>query len=149
MNETIVVGIDGSTSARLATRWAAREAELRHADLILVSAWNMPLDGYNFGDVPFSEEALKSLEVEAEERLAEAAEDARQVATDLWIMTEAAQGQPASVLLHASRNADLLVIGSRGLGGFRGLLLGSVSRQCVDHASCPVVVVRHLNADFP
>src|SRR3954451_3540217 len=129
MNETIVVGIDGSPSARLAARWAAREAEVRHADLILVSAWNMPLDGYNFGDVPFTEEALKSLAVEAEERLAEAAEDARAVATDLWIMTQAVQGQAAGVLLHASRDADLLVIGSRGLGGFRGLLLGSVSQQ--------------------
>jgi nucleotide-binding universal stress UspA family protein len=149
MNETIVVGVDGSTSARLATRWAAREAQLRHADLILASAWNMPLDGYNFGDVPFSEDALKALEVEAEERLAEAAEDARLVATDLWIVTEAVQGQAAGVLLHASRDADLLVVGSRGLGGFRGLLLGSVSRQCVDHASCPVVVVRHVNADIP
>ena len=145
MNETIVVGIDGSPTARLATRWAAREAELRHADLILVSAWNMPLDGYNFGDVPFSEEALKSLEIEAEERLAEAAEEARGVATNLWIMTQAVQGQAASALLQASRDADLLVIGSRGLGGFRGLLLGSVGQQCVDHASCPVVVVRHLN----
>ena len=145
MNETIVVGIDGSTSARLATRWAAREAELRRADLILVSAWNMPLDGYNFGDVPFSEEALKSLEIEAEERLAEAAEDARSVATDLWIVTQAVQGQAASVLMHASRDADLLVLGSRGLGGFRELLLGSVGQQCVNHASCPVVVVRHLN----
>jgi len=145
MNETIVVGIDGSASARLATKWAAREADLRHADLILVSAWNMPLDGYNFGDVPFSEEALKSLEVEAEERLAEAAEDARSVATNLWIMTQAVQGQAASVLMHASRHADLLVLGSRGLGGFRELLLGSVGQQCVNHASCPVVVVRHLN----
>ncbi len=145
MNETIVVGIDGSTSARLATRWAAREAELRRADLILVSAWNMPLDGYNFGDVPFSEEALKSLEIEAEERLAEAAEDARSVATDLWIVTQAVQGQATSVLMHASRHADLLVLGSRGLGGFRELLLGSVGQQCVNHASCPVVVVRHLN----
>jgi nucleotide-binding universal stress UspA family protein len=145
MNETIVVGIDGSASARLATKWAAREADLRHADLILVSAWNMPLDGYNFGDVPFSEEALKSLEVESEERLAEAAEDARSVATNLWIMTQAVQGQAASVLMHASRHADLLVLGSRGLGGFRELLLGSVGQQCVNHASCPVVVVRHLN----
>jgi len=149
MNETIVVGIDGSTSARLATRWAAREAEIRHADLVLVSAWNMPLDGYNFGDAPFSEDALKGLEIEAEERLAEAAEEARTVASDLWIITEAAQGQAAAVLLHAARDADLLVVGSRGLGGFRGLLLGSVSQQCVDHASCPVVIVRHLNTDFP
>jgi nucleotide-binding universal stress UspA family protein len=64
-------------------------------------------------------------------------------------VTEAVQGQAAGVLLHASRDADLLVVGSRGLGGFRGLLLGSVSRQCVDHASCPVVVVRHVNADIP
>src|SRR5690242_4228627 len=127
MNETIVVGIDGSASARLATRWAAREAKMRHADLVLVSAWSMPLDGYNFGDVPFTDEALKSLEIEAEERLAEAAEEARAVAPDLWIITEAVEGQPAAVLLHTSRDADLLVIGSRGLGGFRGLVLGSVS----------------------
>ena len=145
MNETIVVGIDGSPAARLAARWAAHEADLRRADLILVSAWNLPLDGYSFGDVPLPEEALKALEVQAEERLAEAAEDARTVATDLWIVTEAVQGQAATVLLHAARHADLLVVGSRGLGGFRGLLLGSVSQQCVDHAPCPVVVVRHLD----
>jgi nucleotide-binding universal stress UspA family protein len=60
-------------------------------------------------------------------------------------MTQAVQGQAASVLMHASRHADLLVLGSRGLGGFRELLLGSVGQQCVNHASCPVVVVRHLN----
>ncbi|MFL5790088.1 MAG: universal stress protein [Actinomycetota bacterium] len=149
MNETIVVGVDGSMAARLAVRWAAREAELRKADLILVSAWSILLDGFSLGDVAVTEDLLKGLEIDAEQRLAEAANDARAVATDISITTEAVEGNPSAVLLHAARDADLLVIGSRGLGGFRGLLLGSVSQQCADHASCPVVVVRHVDGDTP
>ncbi len=59
--------------------------------------------------------------------------------------TIAAEGQPANVLLKISEGADLLVVGSRGLGGFRELLLGSVSQQCAQHASCPVVIIRHMD----
>lgn len=59
------------------------------------------------------------------------------------VRTEVRYGTPASVLLHAARGATLLVVGSRGRGGFAGLLLGSVAQHCAQHAECPVVVVRH------
>jgi nucleotide-binding universal stress UspA family protein len=144
---TIVVGVDGSHPARLAARWAAREAELRDADLVLISAWNVPVESFAFAGPAFTDDALKSLEMTAEQHLGDALDEVRLASNGVDVTTKAIEGQAASVLLHAARTADLLVVGSRGLGGFRGLLLGSVSQQCVDHAACPVVVVRHLHAE--
>jgi nucleotide-binding universal stress UspA family protein len=150
MSGTIVVGIDGSEAASLAARWAAREAEIRHADLLLVSAWSIQVDGFGFAGVAFSEDLFKSFQTTAEDHLAGVADQVRGISKGLDVTTKAVEGQAASALLHASRDAELLVVGSRGLGGFGGfggLLLGSVSQQCVDHAPCPVVVVRHLHTE--
>ena len=147
MTSTIVVGIDGSDTASLAARWAAREADIRGADLLVICAWSIPVDGFGFAGVAFSEDIFKSFLATAEGHLADAADQARAISKGLNVTTKAIEGQAATVLLHAARDADLLVVGSRGRGGFRGLLLGSVSQQCVDHAPCPVVVVRHLHAE--
>jgi nucleotide-binding universal stress UspA family protein len=144
MDGTIVVGIDGSESARLAARWAAREAELRHVSLLLVSAWDMPSYGFSFGAAANIDDMLKALERTAEDNIAEAIDEVRAVSSVVDLSTQVVQGQAAAVLVGAARDAELLVVGSRGLGGFRELLLGSVSQQCVNHAACPVVVVRHL-----
>ena len=138
---TIVVGVDGSAGARAAAAFALREARLRQARLRLVAAWHLPVAVFPGGFTP----AVQGQdELEA---LARAALDECVVAlgdTEVEIETKIRAGRPAEVLIQESADdAELLVVGSRGLGGFRGLLLGSVGQQCAHHAHCPVVVVRH------
>jgi nucleotide-binding universal stress UspA family protein len=88
-------------------------------------------------------EGVVDFEEVAKQTLQEAVAQAAGPSTGVEIRTHVVRGQPAEVLLNAAKDADLLVVGSRGRGGFKGLLLGSVSTQCVHHASCPVVVVRN------
>ncbi|MGZ5212153.1 MAG: universal stress protein [Actinomycetota bacterium] len=141
----LVVGVDGSESATSAVRWAAHEAELRGTKLEMISAWEVSVSnvGYGLGLAEISGEMLTGLEQNAEEVLSTAAEVARDGSPHIEIETRTVEGQAAEVLVEAARGADLLVVGSRGKGGFRELLLGSVSQQCAHHASCPVVIVRH------
>ena len=145
----LVVGVDGSKGATSAVRWAAREANVRGAKLELVSVWEVSVSsvGFGLGFSEMSHEMLKRLEQNAEEFLATAAEVAREAFPDLEIETRTVEGQAADVLVRAGHGADLLVVGSRGMGGFAELLLGSVSQQCAHHATCPVVIVRHLRPD--
>ena len=140
---TIVVGVDGSAGARAAAAFALREARLRQARLRLVAALHLPVAVFPGGFTP----AVQGQdELEA---LARAALDECVVAlgdTEVEIETKIRAGRPAEVLIQESADdAELLVVGSRGLGGFRGLLLGSVGQQCAHHAHCPVVVVRHAS----
>jgi nucleotide-binding universal stress UspA family protein len=143
MTSRIVVGVDGSESARRAVRWAAREARDRRARLELVSAWHLPSYGESLAAVMSAEDLMKELIRDAEDLLGEARDAARVEAPDVPIETHAIEGQPATVLMEAAEGASLLVLGSRGLGGFRGLLLGSVSTECAHRARCPVVIVPH------
>jgi nucleotide-binding universal stress UspA family protein len=145
MTERIVVGVDGSETAELAARWAAREARLRGATLELVTAWEVAPVAYGYGYVAIPEEFLKGLVKAAEDTMAAALEVVRAEAPDVEVQTTVVEGPAAQVLLEAAEGAELLVMGSRGLGGFRELLLGSVSQQCAHHARCPVVIVRHLH----
>lgn len=147
MSGRVVAGVDGSDTAKKAVRWAAREAKLRGSKLELVSAWEIPVYGfaYDQGYAAMSEEMLKGLVENAEEYLAAAVTEARSEALEVEIETITVEGQAANVLVDVSRGADLLVIGSRGLGGFRELVLGSVSQQCAQHCTCPVVIVRHMD----
>jgi nucleotide-binding universal stress UspA family protein len=139
----IVVGVDGSEPARLAARWAAHEAQLRAAEVLLVSAWEVPTYAFTYGgSAGLSDQWVSALRELAETRVAEASEAIRAIADRVVVSTRVVEGQAASVLLEAADGADLLVVGSRGLGGFRELLLGSVSQQCASPATCPVVVVR-------
>ena len=135
---TIVVGVDGSSSSQAALRWALRQAQLEGAPVEAVAAWTYPpLSGWG-PTVPGPE-----IEEAARRALAETVtqeEDTARPAVPVRQLAEC--GHPAEVLLRAARGAHLLVVGSRGLGGFSGTLLGSVSRHCAEHASCPVVVVR-------
>jgi nucleotide-binding universal stress UspA family protein len=87
--------------------------------------------------VPVDEETWRSSN---EKKLAKALDEAGASSCGVPVTSELVQGQPADVLCEAAKDADLLVVGSRGLGGFRGLLLGSVSQQCAHHAPCPVVI---------
>lgn len=137
----IVVGVDGSPNAMAALRWAIDEAEHRDATVEAVSVWQYPYSG-DWGAALLTERDLEALAKHTAETLdewiVEACPDERQRARVRPVVRE---GGPAWVLLDLAKDADLLVVGRRGRGGFLGLLLGSVSTQCVHHAPCPLVVV--------
>ncbi len=141
----IVVGVDGSDHSRLALGWALREAAQRHEPLTVLSVRPAPVrpatDIYwAVPDLPagaFDEEAERKILQQFVDKVA--SETAASV-PDISIVVE--RGDPAEELIRASRDAGLLVVGSRGSGGFARLLLGSVSSKVVHHAACPVVVIR-------
>jgi nucleotide-binding universal stress UspA family protein len=137
----IVVGIDHSDGAKAALRFALEEARIRQATLRAVHAWK-----FDYLGAPGIMGTLPPGEYEALQRAAEAALDAtfKEVANAEGVEVErrVVEGAPAAVLVEESRDANLLVVGSRGLGGFAQLLLGSVSQQCAHYAECPVVIVR-------
>lgn len=138
--QRIVVGIDGSEASLVALRWAAGEARLRAARLEVVHAWHPPyVGGYPYTGIPLFDP--DSLEDSAAVTLDKAIAGIH--ASDLAYPIEriASKGGASAVLLEVSKGADLVVLGSRGLGGFASLLLGSVSHQVVQHAECPVVIV--------
>jgi len=136
----IVVGVDDSPGGRAALAWAMREAELRQAELEVVHAWSLPMaEGWN-REWPVDEAWFRNQTTKLLERLV-AEYTAAHGAAVRPILVPLDCDVPANGLLEQSRGADLLVVGSRGRGGFTGLLLGSVSTQVVHHASCPVVVV--------
>jgi nucleotide-binding universal stress UspA family protein len=138
----IVVGVDGSQCSKAALRWAMTQARLIDATLEAVNAWQDPVMlGYSYGWAPalFEGNSIPTItEMILDETVAdvEAQED-----RPVEVHTRVAQGHPAQVLLEAATGAQLLVVGSRGHGTFAGILLGSISQHCLQHASCPVVVV--------
>lgn len=136
---TIVVGFDGSPHARAALEYAAREALEHGSDLRVVSVWHVPVMAYAAGIGPAPGFDPHELEEAARQTASHAVEQIGQDA--LTVETRVREGQAAHVLVEEAVEADLLVLGSRGLGGFKGLLLGSVSQQCAAHARCPVVIV--------
>ena len=137
---TIVVGVDGSETAVQALRFAIAEAWIRGDDVRAVSAWHVPPTVYGSGLVP------PTVDPSAYEKLARSALDdsleaAAAAESGVAVTPVVSRGKPAHVLCAEAEDADLLILGSRGLGGFRGLLLGSTGQQCTHHASCPVVIV--------
>lgn len=141
----IVVGVDGSDASRRALRWAVDEARLRHADLHVVHASAEPFVAPHGPSIPGLVRAVQAVDGRPE-RVLEASL-AGVLDGDVPVRREIIAGPAAPALLAAAQDADLLVVGSRGRGGFTGLLLGSVSQQCVAHAPCPVVVVRAGGTD--
>jgi len=140
--ETIVVGTDGSEGAAAAVAFAAGEAALRAARLRIVSAWEIPVVAYGGGFAPpLDAETLDALRARANQVAEDALAAAKSVQPSLEGEALAVEGQPAEVLLEQAADAELIVVGNRGLGGFKSLLLGSISQQVVHHATCPVVVV--------
>ena len=140
---TIVVGIDGSEESNNALRFAFEEARLRGAGLHAVHAWEVFVGGLGGGLIwPPSPEAEQDILEDRERWLRTTIEEIVGDPAGVEISSTAKVGTPAEVLIAASAGADLLVVGSRGHGGFAGLLLGSVSQQCAHHAPCPVVIVR-------
>ena len=142
-DRVIVVGVDGSPSAQAALRFALDEARLRDADVRAVAVWHVPVAAYGDGFVPPDPGLMAHLEAEARRTLEGALAGVSEKASVASVESVVREGSPARVLLEEAVDADLLVVGSRGLGGFRGLLLGSVSQQCSHHAPCPVVIVPH------
>ena len=137
--DNIVVGVDGSETAAAALRWAVREADLHGRRVVAVLSWG-------FLDQHHAEEGV-TFDPEYDEAKARAALDAYVQAavgpdTAAQVERHTPCDLPAPALVAASADAALLVVGARGLGGFKGLLLGSVSQHCLHHARCPIAIVR-------
>jgi nucleotide-binding universal stress UspA family protein len=141
----IVVGVDGSPGAQAALEWAAAEARLRGAPLRIAHAWHLPAATYGSGGFvpPVGMSWDDDLEAAARAGLDKVVDDASELLAGIEVERHLGEGPAAVVLTDAARGADMLVVGSRGLGGFKELLLGSVGHQCAQHAACPVVIVRH------
>lgn len=137
----VVVGVDGSGSGSEAVCWAAREAVRRGVRLRLVSALVVP-DSNHIGNPGLGTSYKKNMTDAAEEVLAEAVALARDTEPGVDMESELRMGFAAQVLLAESESAGLVVVGSRGLGGFSGLLVGSVAVALAARGACPVVVVR-------
>jgi nucleotide-binding universal stress UspA family protein len=150
----IVVGVDGSPESKQALRWALTEARLRHSRVRAVWVWHLPMKfvpttsgiGPTSMYEPVDPERNDELRRRAEQQLdAVVAEVKRETpeGADVRVGQEVVCGHSAEMLVEAAADADMLVVGSRGRGGFAGLLLGSVSQACAHHARCPVVIIRH------
>ena len=137
--EQILVGTDGTPAGRAAVRWAAAEAQRRHVVLRIVHVFEWDRWSARYDSGTENVDVCRRL---ADAVVAEAETQARMIAPAVRIEVSALAGSPAPGLLDAATDAGLLVLGSRGRGGFAGLLLGSVSRRVATHANCPVVVVR-------
>ncbi|MDE0116030.1 MAG: universal stress protein [bacterium] len=139
----IVVGVEGSGGARAALRWAIKEARHRNAFVDVVTAYSTT---YVPASPDFNYVPLDPIDLEAEvKRMQDSVIDEviAEVDTEgVEIRRRMVRGRAADTLIAESDNAAMLVVGSRGRGGFRGLLLGSVSQQITHHGSCPVVIVR-------
>lgn len=143
MSGFVVVGVDGSESSVAALRVAAEEASARDAKLHIVVAWHVPLAVYTDGLPPPPEVATDMKD--AAEDIAKLAESKVPAGIEYEIMMR--EGQPQDVLVEESKGAEVLVVGSRGLGAFSRLVLGSVSEHVSHHATCPVVVVPPTDTD--
>ena len=136
----VLVGVDGSVSAQAALAWAAAEASFRHCPLHIVHTFTWPMIGDPFG-LNLAEPMNDGLRAAAGWILGEAENQARHAAPDIKVTAELVAAGAAPTLLSQAQDAELVVVGSRGVGGFRGLLVGSVSSTVAAHAPCPVVVV--------
>lgn len=138
----IVIGVDGSPPSKAALRWAVRQADLTGAYVEAVSAWHFPVAAYGIPFAPVGTMEDTDYGEIARELLTAAITETVDPGSTVKVSMTVAEGSPAQVLLDAAKGADLLVVGSRGHGGFTGALLGSVSQHCAYHATCPLVVVR-------
>ncbi len=142
--EWVVVGIDGSPESRDALRWAADEAQARGAPLRVVTCWSFPAMPWGPYQPPLSGDEF------AQGASNVALDEIRSVLgrepDDETLSLDVIEGAPSLRLLEYADRAQLLVVGSRGRGGFAGLLLGSVSQHLAEHADCPVVIIRPAGA---
>jgi nucleotide-binding universal stress UspA family protein len=142
----IVVGVDGSENSLDALRWAVEEARLRGVTLHAVGTFTSPIMSTGYEVAAADPDDIRA----AAQAMLAAAIDSVREAGDLDAVTiesEVIEGHAGERLIELSADADLLVVGSRGHGGFIGLLMGSVTTYAVNHSICPVVVVRHRKGD--
>lgn len=153
MSGTIVVGVDGSDASMDALRWAAEEARLRSASLVAVHAWSFvppqPIGDPGMlampaGDLPGQLDAESEA---ARISLDNAVADTLGADPAVDVERKLVEGDAGEALVAESKEAELVVVGSHGRSGFKAALLGSVSRHVVDHAACPVVVVKRIAAE--
>ncbi|MHB8293069.1 MAG: universal stress protein [Acidimicrobiales bacterium] len=137
--ERIVVGLDGSEGSKEALRFAVGEARLRGAAVEVVHCWRLPSFGQAGTYIPL--DAVEAVKDEAERLADHTVKEVLGGDPPVPVVVRTFDGAPAEVLVDVSEGASMLVVGTRGRGGFRGLLLGSVSQQVSHHASCPVVTV--------
>jgi nucleotide-binding universal stress UspA family protein len=138
----VVVGVDGSEASNDALVWAARYVSLIGGQLHAVAVWEWPASLGMALPLPDNYSPLDDADAELRKTVAQVLGDG----SSIPVFTEVREGSPPYSLVSAAADAALLVVGSRGRGGFTGLLLGSTSEHCVRHAPCPVVVVRHQPA---
>ncbi len=137
----LVVGVDGSEGSREALRWAAQEALLRDARVVAIHAWSLPFVAGPMGAI-IPTLPREDLEAAARDVLEDAVCEAFGGEAAMPPIEKLVVEEPAGkALVEAAQDADLLVAGSRGHGGFTGLLLGSVSQYCAHRAPCPVVII--------
>jgi len=139
--KTIVVGVDGSSWSRTALTWAAAEAAEHGADLVVLNVWEHTLMP-PAGSVSVSERFVPDPSQRTADDLLQVIKEELGAEPSVLVQPRVKQGRPAKVLIEESANADLLVVGKRGHGGFAGLVLGSVSQHVAAYAQCPVTVVR-------
>jgi len=133
----MIVGVDGSESSVSALRYAADLAPKLGLRARALAVWNYP--SFMYGG--FYPQLDWTPEEDAERIVSKVAEEVFGADAPDWFATRTRQGRPAEVLIDESKHAEMLVVGSRGHGGFAGLLLGSVSAAVAEHAKCPVLVV--------
>ncbi|SDD78751.1 universal stress protein [Glycomyces harbinensis] len=135
----VVVGVDGSKPSRRALEWALRYAEATGASVTAVQAWRMPFDSGSGAMVVTATQYAARARRELNTTVDEIAAERPRVRVERHV----AEGHPAPALIDQSKDAELLVVGSRGHGGFVGAIIGSVSQYCVHHAPCPVLIIRN------
>ena len=139
--KTIVVGVDGSPGSRTALTWAAAEAADHGADLVVLNVWEHTLLP-PMGSVSVSERYVPDPSQRTSDDLLKVIKEVLGEDPPVLVQPRVKQGNPAEALIEQSADADLLVVGTRGHGGFAGLVLGSVSQHVAAYAKCPVTVVR-------
>lgn len=133
----IVVGVDGSPSSIRALQWALNQAAATGGSVEAVRAWDLP-STYVMAPTVLPGEDLAA---EAEQSLAAAVDQATTRQPEVVVERRVVRGHPAEVLLEQAKDADLLVVGRHGHGGFVEAIVGSISQHCINHATCPVVVI--------
>jgi len=138
----IIVGIDGSANSETALEWAVQEAAIRQVPLRVITIFRQAVSHWGAGPVTYPQD--NAVAMRAREAAQDATDKALAHAGDARpnsVTVEAVSGIPAEELVNASKDADMIVMGSRGAGGFARLLLGSVGSQVVHHAHCPIVII--------
>ena len=140
--DRIIVGVDGSQGSKTALKWAMQQAVLTGATVEAIATWQDPAQygtAYGWTSAAFEGDTYATAMAKSlDDTIAEVT---AQLPHPVTVLPQVIQGHAVEALLHAAADAELLVVGSRGHGTFAGIVLGSVSQHCVQHAPCPVVVV--------